>query len=107
MILKENLSDYTEQEFLEFLAEIDRANEDEPDEVLTPLLQHFRKVTEHPSGINLLYKLRPAKRVSQRKYSESSRNGVWLTVRMAASRPERHYSEVLITQALCLPHACN
>ncbi|MFJ4155798.1 bacteriocin immunity protein [Pseudomonas sp. NPDC089752] len=58
MTLKENLSDYTEQEFLEFLSEIDRANEDEPDEVLTPLLQHFRKVTEHPSGINLLY--RPA-----------------------------------------------
>ncbi|MFJ3075788.1 bacteriocin immunity protein [Pseudomonas sp. NPDC087029] len=56
MILKENLSDYTEQEFLEFLAEIDRANEDEPDAVLAPLLLHFRKITEHPSGINLLYK---------------------------------------------------
>lgn len=58
MILKEHLSDYTEQEFLDFINEIDRANEDEPDEVLGLLLQHFRKITEHPSGINLLY--RPA-----------------------------------------------
>jgi len=56
MIFKEKLSDYTEAEFLDFLNEIDRANDDEPDAVLAPLLLHFRKITEHPSGINLLYK---------------------------------------------------
>ena len=37
MILKEHLSDYTEQEFLDLVNEIDRANEDEPEEVLAPL----------------------------------------------------------------------
>ncbi|MDH0648086.1 bacteriocin immunity protein [Pseudomonas sp. GD03858] len=58
MKFKERLSDYTEQEFIEFIHEIDRANDDEPDRVLTPLLMHFRKITEHPSGIDLLY--RPA-----------------------------------------------
>ena len=56
MILRNKLSDYTEQEFLEFLQEIDRANDNEPDSVLTPLLLHFRKITEHPLGINLLYR---------------------------------------------------
>ncbi len=56
MILREKISDYTEQEFLAFLQEIDRANDNEPDSVLTPLLLHFRKITEHPSGINLLYR---------------------------------------------------
>lgn len=58
MKLKERLSDYTEQEFIELIHEIDRANDDEPDWVLTPLLIHFRKITGHPSGIDLLY--RPA-----------------------------------------------
>lgn len=56
MKLKDKLNDYTEQEFLAFLHEIDRANEDEPEEVLAPLLLHFQKITEHPSGINLLYR---------------------------------------------------
>lgn len=56
MQLKYKLSDYTEQEFLAFLHEIERANEDEPEEVLSPLLMHFRNVTEHPSGINLIYR---------------------------------------------------
>ncbi|KHL74459.1 colicin immunity protein [Pseudomonas putida] len=56
MISKEKLSDYTEEEFLNFLKEIDRANDDEPDDALAHLLLHFRKIIEHPSGINLLYK---------------------------------------------------
>jgi hypothetical protein len=56
MILRDKISDYTEQDFLDFLHEIDRANDNEPDEVLARLLLHFRKVTEHPSGINLLYR---------------------------------------------------
>ncbi|HEK1686703.1 TPA: bacteriocin immunity protein [Pseudomonas putida] len=55
MILKEALNEYTEQEFLEFLEEIERANEHEPEEVLSHLLEHFRRITEHPSGTDLLY----------------------------------------------------
>lgn len=56
MTLKKNLSDYTEQEFLEFIHEIDRANDNEPDHILSPLLMHFAKITEHPSGFDLLYR---------------------------------------------------
>lgn len=58
MTLKDSIDEYTRKEFLDFIGEIDRANEDEPDSVLSPLLMHFRKITEHPSGIDLLY--RPA-----------------------------------------------
>jgi len=55
MILKNNYSDYTESEFIEFLQEIYRANAEEPDEILAPLLRHFSTVTEHPSGTDLIY----------------------------------------------------
>ncbi|MBA1200147.1 bacteriocin immunity protein [Pseudomonas plecoglossicida] len=56
MILKPRLSDYTEADFLEFIHEIDRANEDEPDHILSALVIHFSEITEHPSGYDLLYK---------------------------------------------------
>jgi len=56
MIKKSKLSDYTEKEFLALIQEIDRANEDEPDHVLGSLLDHFSKITEHPSGYDLLYR---------------------------------------------------
>lgn len=55
MILKDRLSEYTEKDFLELLQEINRANEDEEDRILTPLLEHFEKVTEHPAGTDLIY----------------------------------------------------
>ncbi|MFZ5936162.1 hypothetical protein BGP84_22995 [Pseudomonas putida] len=55
MIIKPNYNDYTEMEFVEFLKEIYRANAEEPDEVLDPLLEHFAAVTEHPSGTDLIY----------------------------------------------------
>ncbi|BBH47957.1 bacteriocin immunity protein [Pseudomonas sp. KU43P] len=55
MIMKNNYSDYTESEFIEFLQEIYRANAEEPDEILAPLLSHFSTVTEHPSGTDLIY----------------------------------------------------
>lgn len=41
MILKNHLCEYTEQNFLDLLHEINRANEDEEDEILVPLLEHF------------------------------------------------------------------
>lgn len=55
MILKKKYSDYTESEFLDFLKELYRANAEEPDEILAPLLDHFSKVTEHPNGTDLIY----------------------------------------------------
>ena len=61
MIKKNKLSDYTEKEFLDLIQEIDRANKDEPDHVLGSLLYHFSKITEHPSGYDLLYRPRTKK----------------------------------------------
>lgn len=55
MKLKPSITEYTEAEFLEFLAYLDEVNASEPDEVLDPLLDHFELVTEHPSGTDLLY----------------------------------------------------
>ncbi|MCI0912717.1 MULTISPECIES: bacteriocin immunity protein [Pseudomonas] len=55
MSLKTNYHDYTELEFIEFLKEIYRANTEEPDDVLDPLLEHFSAITEHPSGTDLIY----------------------------------------------------
>ncbi|AVF54397.1 bacteriocin immunity protein [Pseudomonas fulva] len=56
MILKGSYRDYTEQEFLDFLLEINRAIEDEPDRILDPLLEHFERITEHPSGSDLFFR---------------------------------------------------
>lgn len=56
MNLRDNISDYTEQEFLDFLHEIDRVNDQGSDKELSRLLLHFRAITEHPSGIDLLYR---------------------------------------------------
>ncbi|MBK5012657.1 bacteriocin immunity protein [Pseudomonas sp. S60] len=58
MILKENYQNYTEEEFNDLLMEIHRAIEDEPDRVLIPLMEHFERITEHPSGSDLFF--RPA-----------------------------------------------
>ncbi|PYB81917.1 colicin immunity protein [Pseudomonas sp. LB-090624] len=56
---KTKLSDYTENEFLALIIEIHRANLEEPDHVLGGLLDHFSKITEHPSGYDLLYRPNP------------------------------------------------
>ncbi len=55
MTLKQKLSDYTEQEFIVFINEINRANIDAPDNIYSSLLLHFAKITEHPSGYDLLF----------------------------------------------------
>ena len=55
MILKHKLSDYTEQEFIAFIDEINRASLDAPDNIYSSLLLHFAKITEHPAGYDLLY----------------------------------------------------
>lgn len=54
MELKHDITDYTESEFLNFLTIIcnaDTANEEEQIKLVT----HFEKVTEHPSGSDLIY----------------------------------------------------
>ena len=55
MTLKPSYDDYTESEFIDLLKEIYRANAEEPDGILDPLLEHFSKITEHPSGTDLIY----------------------------------------------------
>ncbi len=52
---KQKFEEYTESEFLDFLQEIYRANEDQPDHILDPLLMHFKHVSEHPSATDLIY----------------------------------------------------
>ncbi|WP_236409828.1 bacteriocin immunity protein [Pseudomonas sp. S31] len=56
MTTKSELEQYTEQEFRAFLHEIHRAIEDEPDSKLTPLIEHFEKITEHPAGSDLFFR---------------------------------------------------
>jgi hypothetical protein len=48
-------SDYTEAEFITFMEEIFSANENSPDEVLDQLLEEFERITEYPSGSDLIY----------------------------------------------------
>ncbi len=48
MKLKENISDYTESEFIDFLRVIFSENESDTDETLDPLLEYFEKITEYP-----------------------------------------------------------
>jgi len=55
-ILKNKFEDYTKQEFLVFLQMINTAIEDEPDNVLVPLMELFEKITEHPSGSDLFFR---------------------------------------------------
>ncbi|EAM7547361.1 bacteriocin immunity protein [Salmonella enterica] len=55
MKLKENISDYTESEFIDFLRVIFSENESDTDETLDPLLEYFEKITEYPDGTDLIY----------------------------------------------------
>ncbi|MEK9498758.1 bacteriocin immunity protein [Photorhabdus sp. P32] len=55
MNLKNKLEDYTEAEFIEFMKEIFKENLAKTDEKLNVLLSHFEKVTEYPSGIDIIY----------------------------------------------------
>jgi hypothetical protein len=53
--LKKTFSDYTETQFIQFMREVFSANDGAPDEVLDPLLDEFERLTEHPSGAELIY----------------------------------------------------
>ncbi|MEB0047999.1 MULTISPECIES: bacteriocin immunity protein [unclassified Pseudomonas] len=49
------MSEYTEAEFVSFMQEIFTANKGSPDEVLDPLLDELERLTEHPTGSDLIY----------------------------------------------------
>lgn len=53
--MKKHISDYTEQEFVEFMREIFIENEADTDDRLDVLLEEFRRLTEHPAGTDLIY----------------------------------------------------
>jgi len=53
--LKESFSDYTEDEFVRLLEELFKEDASESDELADVLLLHFRKVSQHPSGSDLIY----------------------------------------------------
>ncbi|PHM27821.1 bacteriocin immunity protein [Xenorhabdus innexi] len=54
MELKHSISEYTEAEFLKFL-QIICDSDTETEEEHHILVRHFEKVTEHPSGSDLIY----------------------------------------------------
>ncbi|MDC9581212.1 bacteriocin immunity protein [Xenorhabdus sp. PR6a] len=54
MKLKNSINDYTEEEFLKLL-QIICDSDTETEEEHRVLVRHFRKVTEHPSGSDLIY----------------------------------------------------
>ncbi|RON81315.1 bacteriocin immunity protein [Pseudomonas fluorescens] len=52
---KSSFSDYTEAEFIELLEELAREDEAETDDRADLLLLHFKKISEHPAGSDLIY----------------------------------------------------
>ncbi|MBH3029607.1 bacteriocin immunity protein [Serratia marcescens] len=55
MDLKNNITEYSEAEFISLLKEIFKENVAETDDRLDILLEHFEKITEHPEGTDLIY----------------------------------------------------
>lgn len=53
--IKDNLSDYTEYEFIEFVKEIFKEDAAPTDVRADILLFHFRKIIGHPGGADLIY----------------------------------------------------
>ncbi|WP_192981936.1 bacteriocin immunity protein [Pseudomonas sp. EggHat1] len=53
--LKESLSDYTEAEFVQLLEDLFKEDMSESDELADVLLLHFREVSQHPAGADLIY----------------------------------------------------
>lgn len=54
--LKNSLSDYTEAEFIQLLEELAKEDaEAETDDRADLLLLHFKKISQHPAGSDLIY----------------------------------------------------
>ncbi|NWB86322.1 bacteriocin immunity protein [Pseudomonas gingeri] len=55
-LLKNNISEYTESEFVELLEELAKEDEEaDTDDRADLLLLHFEKISEHPAGSDLIY----------------------------------------------------
>jgi hypothetical protein len=55
-LLKNSLSDYTEAEFIQLLEELAKEDEEaETDDRADQLLLHFKKISQHPAGSDLIY----------------------------------------------------
>jgi hypothetical protein len=53
--IKSSFSDYTEQEFVEFVDEIRKEDRAPTDDRADILLMHFNEIIGHPSGMDLIY----------------------------------------------------
>lgn len=50
-----NISDYSEQDFIDFIKKILIENVAETDDLLDEMLVKFEEITEHPDGTDLIY----------------------------------------------------
>lgn len=55
IVMKKQLSDYSEREFIALMEDIFRENEAETDDRLDAVLDQFREITGHPDGTDLIY----------------------------------------------------
>lgn len=53
--IKSSFSDYTEQDFVEFIDEIRKEDKASTDNRADILVMHFNEVVGHPSGMDLIY----------------------------------------------------
>ncbi|MFW0755175.1 bacteriocin immunity protein [Pseudomonas sp. H11T01] len=57
--IKDNLSDYTEHQFVKFLEEIFKEDAAPTDDRADVLLLHFNKIVGHPKKMDLIYHPEP------------------------------------------------
>nr|WP_298137077.1 bacteriocin immunity protein [uncultured Pseudomonas sp.] len=69
--MENNISDYTEAQFISFIKEIRAANKSASDEVMGELLEQFRLLTEHPDGTDLIYYPEPGADTSAEGITET------------------------------------
>ncbi|EEQ09149.1 Colicin immunity protein/pyocin immunity protein [Yersinia mollaretii ATCC 43969] len=55
MELKNSITEYTEDEFIDFIKLIFEENIADTDDYLDELLEHFERITEHPEGTDIIY----------------------------------------------------
>jgi len=70
--IKSNFSDYTEQDFVEFIDEIRKEDKAPTDDRADILLLHFNKIVGHPSKMDLIYYPEPG--------ADTSSSGIARTV---------------------------
>ena len=55
LVMKNDITDYTEDEFISFMLKLLAENKAETDDVLDVLLDQFCEMTGHPDGTDLIY----------------------------------------------------